>query len=71
MIFRRSLYVVADIAVGELLTTANVRSIRPGFGLAPKFLSEIVGRRAARPLKRGQALAWDDLAPADSRATLG
>jgi pseudaminic acid synthase len=66
MIFRRSLYVVEDIAAGERLTMANVRSIRPGFGLAPKFLPEIVGRQAARALKRGQALAWDDLAPADS-----
>lgn len=71
MIFRRSLYVVADIDAGEVLTTENVRSIRPGFGLAPKFLPEIVGRRAARALRRGQALSWDDLAPADSCATSG
>jgi pseudaminic acid synthase len=65
-IFRRSLYVVADVAAGEMLTAQNVRSIRPGFGLAPKFLSEVLGRHAAHVLKRGEPLAWEDLAPADS-----
>jgi N-acetylneuraminate synthase len=61
--FRRSLYVVADVAAGEALTPANVRSIRPGFGLAPKHLPEVLGRRAARPLRRGERLSWDMLAP--------
>ena len=55
---RRSLYVVKDVAAGEALTEDNIRSIRPGFGLAPKFLPEVVGRRAARALKRGTALDW-------------
>ena len=59
--FRRSLYVVADVAVGEALTTANVRSIRPGLGLAPKHLPEVLGRRAARPLAKGEPMAWDML----------
>jgi pseudaminic acid synthase len=62
IIFRRSLYVVRDIAAGEALTEANVRSIRPGYGLAPKHLPEILGRRAARALPRGTALAWEHLA---------
>lgn len=57
--FRRSLYVVADIAEGEELTSANVRSIRPGYGLAPKLLPGVLGRRASRPLKRGMALRLD------------
>jgi len=61
LIFRRSLYVVADVASGEALTSDNVRSIRPGFGLAPKHLSDVIGRRAARFLKRGQPLSWADL----------
>jgi pseudaminic acid synthase len=58
--FRRSLYVVADVAAGEELTAQNIRSIRPGFGLPPKHLPEMLGRRAARPLKRGEPLAWID-----------
>ena len=56
---RRSLYVVADVRRGEILTPANVRSIRPGFGLAPKHLAAVLGRPAARDLKRGEPLAWD------------
>ena len=60
--YRRSLYVVADVAEGEPITPANVRSIRPGFGLPPKHLPEVLGRRAARPLRRGERLSWDMLA---------
>jgi N-acetylneuraminate synthase len=52
---------VADVAAGEELTEKNVRSIRPGYGLPPKHLPEVMGRRAARPLKRGQPLAWIDM----------
>jgi pseudaminic acid synthase len=54
--FRRSLYVVADVKAGELLTHENVRSIRPSLGLAPKFLDRVVGLRAGRDLKRGEPL---------------
>jgi pseudaminic acid synthase len=57
---RRSLYVVKDIAAGAELTADNVRSIRPGFGLPPKYLFEILGSRAAHALKRGHPLSWDD-----------
>ncbi len=57
--FRRSLYVVADTGAGSVLGEANVRSIRPGYGLAPKHLPEIIGRTAARNLKKGEPLAWD------------
>ena len=39
----------------------NVRSVRPGYGLAPKHLAEVLGRRAARDLKFGEPLAWDML----------
>lgn len=60
---RRSLYVVADVAAGEMFTSANVRSIRPGFGLPPKHLPDILGARAARDLKRGEALHWTMVAP--------
>lgn len=63
MVFRRSLYVVADIVAGETLTAANVRSIRPGHGLPPKYLPMVLGRRAAHAVPRGTPLAWDLLAP--------
>lgn len=55
---RRSLYAVADIAAGEPLTSRNVRSIRPGLGLPPKHLAEILGRPARETIKRGTPLAW-------------
>lgn len=55
--FRRSLYVVSDVKAGECLTTENVRSIRPAFGIAPRFLDDVIGRRATRDLKRGEPLA--------------
>ena len=60
--FRRSLYVVADVAAGEALTKANVRSIRPGLGLPPKHLPDVLGKPAARMLQRGEPLSWDMLA---------
>jgi pseudaminic acid synthase len=60
--FRRSLYVTADMAAGEAFCEANLRSIRPGYGLAPKHLPEIMGCRAARALTRGTPLAWDMVA---------
>lgn len=58
-VFRRSLFVVEDVAAGEAFTATNVRSIRPGAGLAPKHLPEVLGRRAARALTRGTPLAWE------------
>jgi pseudaminic acid synthase len=57
--FRRSLYVAADVKAGEPLTRANVRSIRPGDGLPPAALDAVLGRPAARDLRRGEPLAWD------------
>jgi N-acetylneuraminate synthase/pseudaminic acid synthase len=63
---RRSLYVVRDIAVGELITEASVRSVRPSFGLHPKHLAEVIGRRVRRPLTIGDRLDWDAIGPAES-----
>ena len=59
MQFRRSLYVVRDVTAGATLTNADIRSIRPGYGLEPKHLPEVLGRLAARNLKRGDPLAWE------------
>lgn len=56
--FRRSIYVVADVAAGTILTEAHVRSIRPGNGLAPKHLNAVLGRSATRDLRRGEPLDW-------------
>lgn len=58
-VFRRSLYAIADIGAGEAFTAENVRIIRPGFGLAPKYLPDVIGKRAKRALPRGTALSWD------------
>jgi N-acetylneuraminate synthase len=57
--FRRSLYVVRDVPAGAVLTGADVRSIRPGYGLDPARLPEVLGRTTARALKRGEPFAMD------------
>jgi N-acetylneuraminate synthase len=57
--FRRSLFVVEDIREGAAFTAKNVRSIRPGIGLHPRHLPEVIGRTAARDIARGTPLAWD------------
>lgn len=62
VIFRRSLYVVTDVRRGEEFTSANVRSIRPGYGMPPKELTSVLGRRAARDIARGTPLSPDLIA---------
>lgn len=60
--FRRSLYIVKDVASGEAFTDDNLRSIRPGYGLAPKHLDHFIGRPASRTIKRGTPVTWDMIA---------
>ena len=59
LVFRRSLYICADLAAGDLLTPQNLRAIRPGYGLPPKFLGQLLGKRVTRAVKRGTPMAWD------------
>ena len=68
---RRSLYAVKDIAAGEALTEANVRSIRPGLGLPPKYLPQVLGRRAAPTIMRGTPLSFYMLADATATESPG
>ncbi len=65
-VFRRSLFLVEDVKAGDVLTEHNVRCIRPGHGLHPRYLEEILGRRAARNASLGTPLSWDLVAAPDS-----
>ncbi|ACU06133.1 pseudaminic acid synthase [Pedobacter heparinus] len=57
--FKRSIYVVEDMREGDLFTEKNIRIIRPGLGLSPKYFEQIIGKRIAKDAKRGTALTFD------------
>ena len=59
--FSRSLYVVEDIKEGDIITKDNVRSIRPGFGLHPKFYPQILDKNSKRDIKKGEPISFTDL----------
>ena len=59
LVFRRSLYVVEDLEAGDVLTRANVRSIRPGLGLPTKYMEVVIGRAVKQAVRRGTPLAWE------------
>ncbi|TGK17258.1 pseudaminic acid synthase [Leptospira fluminis] len=61
LVFRRSLYVVQEMKVGDEFTKENLRSIRPGHGLPPKYMDLVLGKKANRTIPRGTALHWDML----------
>ncbi|MCL4548029.1 MAG: pseudaminic acid synthase [Bacteroidetes bacterium] len=57
--FARSLFIIKDTKAGEKFSDENVRSIRPSSGLPPKYLKEILGKKAKRNIERGTPLSWD------------
>lgn len=57
--FRRSLYIAQDMAVGEILTPENLRIVRPGYGLEPKYYEVLLGKKINRAVKKGTPLSWD------------
>jgi len=61
IVFRRSLFAVKDIKAGEKITKENIKCIRPGYGLLPKYLPKILGKKAKKDIKRGEPLSWDIL----------
>jgi N-acetylneuraminate synthase len=58
MKFRRSLYIAEDMKAGDILTPKNLRSVRPGMGLQPKYYEKLLGKRVTRDLKKGEAVNW-------------
>lgn len=62
LVFRRSLYVVQDMKAGDVLTTENIRAIRPGYGLAPKYYEILLGKKVSANIKKGTPIHWDMLA---------
>jgi N-acetylneuraminate synthase len=62
-VFRRSLFVVRDLKMGEQFTIQNVRSIRPGHGLHTRHLPDVLGKTAAVDIERGTPLSWDLVSP--------
>lgn len=64
--FRRSLYVAEDLAAGDVLSESNLRIIRPGLGLPPKYFESLLGKRVGRPVRRGTPMTWELLSPDDA-----
>lgn len=59
VVFRRSVFAVKDIAAGEIFTEDNIRIIRPGYGVKPKYYKDILGKMAAEKINRGMPLQPD------------
>ena len=71
LVFRRSLFVVKNVSSGEPFTNQNVRSIRPGYGLAPRYLDQVIGQVASCDIMRGTPLRWQHLQPTGCELAAG
>ena len=58
LVYRRSLYIVKDLKVGDILSPDSLRIIRPGFGLPPKYYDQLLGKRVNRDIQRGTPVDW-------------
>lgn len=61
LVYRRSLYFVKDMAAGEVITEECIRSIRPGYGLPPKYYDMLLGKRVNQAVERGTAVSWEHI----------
>ena len=59
LVFRRSLYIVEDMKAGDVITEGNMRAIRPGYGLSPRYYDVLLGRRVSREVRCGTPLSWE------------
>lgn len=59
LVYRRSIYIAKDVKAGEELTRENLRCIRPGLGLAPKYYDMLIGRKVKRDVKKGTPMKWE------------
>jgi len=59
LVFRRSLYICRDMKAGDIFTSENLRIVRPGYGLPPKYYDLVLGRRVTRDVSKGTAVSWD------------
>jgi pseudaminic acid synthase len=61
LVFRRSLYIVKDMKAGDIITAENLRAIRPGLGLAPKYIKDLLGRKVVTDISKGTPVSWSIL----------
>ena len=59
LVFRRSLYITQDLQAGDRVTPDNLRAIRPGYGLPPKFFDDLIGKKVSKAVRRGTATTWN------------
>jgi N-acetylneuraminate synthase len=66
-VFRRSLYFVKDLPAGHVITPEDIRRIRPGMGLAPKYFDQVVGQRLSQAVNWGMPVNWDIMMPSQEQ----